>query len=83
MAVGAINSLKYVDVVVTVAENSGFTSRDIGISSDRIKGLFLVYTDDVYYSPPIIAIGSNNHINVRLTSATQTERNYTIRIFYS
>jgi len=70
------------DMTLNMAANSSFVSAQIGINFSRITGAMLLYGDDVYYAPPVIAISTSGTVNLRLASSTSTARTYTVRIFY-
>lgn len=70
------------DITLNMAENSYYVSAQSGIDFSRITGAILLYNDDVYYSPPTMAISTSGTVSLRLASSTSTARTYTVRIFY-
>lgn len=83
MATGSISALKSKDISITVVATGIFKEEPLGVSYDRVKSAFLEYNDDVYYTNPVIAIRKDtNKVAIKLSSATNVARTYTVRIFY-
>lgn len=82
MATGTIKAMNYVDVNVVLSANESFAAAEIGVTTDRIRSAFIIYTDSVFYTNPILSIATNGRIALKAINPSSSAQTFTVRVFY-
>ena len=72
------------DFQVAISSGSNYKSVTTGLPASKIRSIEIMYNDDFYYNPCVVALSPDTgNLNVKLFSNATDNRTYVVRIYHT